>query len=192
MCRLRDRWPTVICQTRTQSKLCSVPCTEVRTLVGWYMETNHCARATVERAKFVSSTVPTENILYGSMFRKRNVTSKASPDGCTATVLPLLALFIPHAECNVNEPVYADCTTQSFANLGSIGPSYSFIYLTQRRDYLEFPRVASLFPGSFQRGSFQKLRPFRRWHLRNRSIKAFPHSLFKRFLPEKCQSVVCR
>ena len=75
MCRLRDRWPTVICQTWTYSKRWPVPSTEVRTLVGWHITDRLLRMCNVETAGSAGWTAPTENLVYTSMFRKRKVTS---------------------------------------------------------------------------------------------------------------------
>ena len=81
-------------------------------------KTEYCARATVETAKSAGSTAHTENILYGLVFRKRNVTSKAMPDGCTRRSAAPFPLAIPHAEWKVNDSLYPDCATLRFGKFG--------------------------------------------------------------------------
>ena len=77
-------------------------------------KTECCASATVQTDSYAGLTAPTENIFPSSMFRDRKVNSQETPDSCIDAVLPLLAWFIPHAQCNVNESLYPDCTTLSF------------------------------------------------------------------------------
>ena len=85
----------------------------------------HCARPRFETARSAGSTAPTELIVYSSMFWERKVNTLVTPDRFRGAVLTLLAWFIPHAECNVSEPLYPDCTQSGLANLRSIGPNYN-------------------------------------------------------------------
>ena len=48
------------------------------------------------------------------MFRNLKVNWLAMPDSYTGAVLPLISGCIPHAECNVNESLFPDCTKVRF------------------------------------------------------------------------------
>ena len=139
-------------------KRCSVPSTEVSTLVGRYVKdrvlpTCHSRNRWVCRFDGGNR----EHMMYG-LIRKRNVASWATTDGC---VEHLLALFIPHGERKVNESIYPDCATLRFGKSWRHGRlRATLIYLPEWRDYLEFPRVSSLFPACGQ-GGIIHLRPFR-------------------------------
>ena len=122
---------------------------------------DYCACAIVITAGSTGSTAPTEYIFYRSIFREPKLNSKAMPDGCRDAMLSLLAWFIPHAQCNVNESVYSDCTKLRFGKSWVNRSELLWYSLPERRDHLEIPRVASLFPQCLCPKSLHKLRSSR-------------------------------
>ena len=150
----------------------------------WMIDYWTCA--TVDIASSADSTFPTEHIFYSSICRDRKVTSKATPDSCRGTMLCLVAGFVPHAECNVNESVYPDWTTLRFGKSWVNHSELLWYFLPERRDCLEFPRVASLFPASVHGGPATNYDPWM-GRLCNKSIKPIAHFLSKKVHPEICK-----
>ena len=127
----------------------------------------------------------TGNILCGSMFSKRNVTSWATPDGCTGTVLPLHALFIPQAERKVNEPLYPDCATVRFCNSSVHRSVLLWSTYLNGETILDFPMSHWLFPASVQGRYFNNTILSTRWYPCKKRIKPIPQFLFKKAWPAK-------
>ena len=121
----------------------------------------------------------TGNILCGSMFSKRNVTSWATPDGCTGTVLPLHALFIPQAERKVNEPLYPDCATVRFCNSSVHRSVLLWSTYLNGETILDFPMSHWLFPASVQGRYFNNTILSTRWYPCKKIINLF-HSSYSR------------
>ena len=112
---------------------------EVRRLVGCYLKSRVLRTCNRLNRRICRLDGASKRQLYDAMFRKRNVTSWPTPHGCTGAVLPLLALFIPHAEWEVNESLFPDCATLRFGKcwVHSSEPLW-FSYLNGRT-ILNFP-----------------------------------------------------